>query len=54
MDDAPPHLDRPIVVSACDIFLFVGMRVACKDTYRKVSGRLPAIGDPVRTCNYLH
>jgi hypothetical protein len=37
-----PHLDQPIVVSVCDIFTFVGRHIACKDTYRKVSGRLPA------------
>jgi len=34
---------RPIVVSAGHIFTFVGTRIACKDTYRKVSGAPPAV-----------
>jgi ketosteroid isomerase-like protein len=38
-----PRPDRPLVVSACDIFTFVGTRIACKDTYRKISGALPAV-----------
>lgn len=41
-----------VVVSACDIFTFAGTRIACKDTYRKVSGGLPAAAKSLTTCTH--
>jgi hypothetical protein len=38
-----PQPDGPgLVVRGCDVFGFDGSRIAFKDTYRKVSGDLPA------------
>ena len=40
-----PHPDGPpSVVRACDIFTFAGPQIACKDTYRKLSGNPPSAG----------